>query len=249
MSKKIRITVWNEFRAERLAGNEAAEVYPEGIHKVLADALDAQPDFEVRTATLDEPEHGLTQEVVNQTDVLVWWGHVAHDEVSDEVVDRIHQRIVLEGMGLVVLHSGHFSKIFKKLMGSTCELRWREAGEKARVWIVEPGHPIADGLPAYFEIPHEEMYGERFDIPAPDELVLLAWFQGGNVLRCGCCFYRGRGKIFYFSAGHETHPIYHQPEVRRVIMNACRWAAPGRGPMPGYGEEDPALEPIPHQKA
>ena len=248
MSERIRITVWNEFRAERVVGNKAAEIYPEGIHKVLADALDAQPGFEVRTATLDESEHGLTQEVVNQTDVLVWWGHTAHGEVSDEVVDRIHQRIVLDGMGFVVLHSAHLSKVFTKLMGTTCKLRWREAGEKARVWIVEPGHPIADGLPPHFEIPQEEMYGERFDIPAPDELVLLAWFRGGNVFRCGCCFHRGKGKIFYFSAGHETYPIYYQSEVRRVISNACRWAAPGRGPTPVCGKEDPALEPIPHQE-
>ena len=140
----------------------------------------------VRTATLDEPEHGLTEGVLAETDVLTWWGHMAHDEVSDEIVDRVQQR-VLEGMGLIVLHSGHFSKIFKRLMGTTCNLKWREAGERERLWVVEPGHPIAQGLGEYFELPHEEMYGERFDIPAPDELVFLSWFQGGEVFRSGCC--------------------------------------------------------------
>lgn len=244
MSAKVRITVWNEFRHEKDAKHKAREIYPEGIHKVLADFLSKQPGFTLRTATLDEPEHGLTQDVLNQTDVLTWWGHCAHREVSDEIVERVHKRVVLDGMGLVVLHSGHFSKIFQKLMGTTCNLTWRGEGERMRVFVVEPGHPIADGLPKDFVIPEEEMYGERFDIPAPDELVFLAWFQGGNVFRSGCCFRRGRGKIFYFSAGHESFPVYYQPEVQRVIENACRWATPGNGPAQTFGCEKPSREPI-----
>ena len=242
MNRKIRVTVWNEFRHERDAKHPAREVYPKGMHAVIAKALAAEPDFEVRTATLDEPEHGLTKETLEATDVLTWWGHTAHGEVKDEIVERVHQRVVLGGMGLIVLHSGHFSKIFRKLMGTTCDLRWREIGEKERIWVVEPSHPIAAGLPPHFEIPHTEMYGERFDIPAPDALVFVSWFQGGDVFRSGCCFNRGNGRIFYFRPGHETFPIYHQPEVQRVIANACRWAAPSGCPPTQFGQAATPLE-------
>ncbi|MGI6208750.1 MAG: ThuA domain-containing protein [Anaerolineae bacterium] len=238
MADTIRVTVWNEFRHEKRS-QEIAAVYPEGIHGAIASFLRGQPGLEVRTATLDEPEHGLTEEVLAQTDVLTWWGHMAHGEVSDEIVDRIQQRVVLDGMGLICLHSAHFSKIFKRLMGTTCNLRWREIGEKERIWVVEQGHPIADGLGEYFEIPHTEMYGERFDIPAPDTLVFVSWFPGGEVFRSGCCYHRGRGKIFYFRPGHETFPIFHQPEVQRVISNAVRWAAPVNGPAPTFGNVKP----------
>jgi len=238
-SGKTRVTVWNEFRHEQTAGHKAAEVYPDGMHAVIAGALSGEPDLEVRTATLDEPEHGLTEQVLEQTDVLTWWGHAAHGEVKDEIVERVHRRIVLDGMGLVVLHSGHFSKIFKRLMGTTCNLKYREAGEKERLWIVEPGHPIAEGLPDHFEILKAEMYGERFDIPAPDTLIFLSWFKGGEVFRSGCCFRRGNGNIFYLRPGHETYPIFYQPEVQRVLVNACRWAAPNGAPPPGFGAQKP----------
>jgi trehalose utilization protein len=223
----IRITVWNEFRHEKKDAKIAA-IYPQGIHGAIAAHLRAQPGLTVRTATLDEPEHGLTPAVLAETDVLTWWGHMAHRDVADEVVDRVQQR-VLEGMGLIVLHSGHFSKIFRRLMGTTCNLKWREAGEKTRLWVVDPGSPIMDGLGDHFELEHEEMYGERFDIPTPDRLVLVSWFPGGEVFRSGCCFHRGKGSIFYFQPGHETYPTYYQPDVLRVITNAVRWAAPVLG--------------------
>ena len=228
MAAKIRVTVWNEFRHEKT--HEAViKVYPEGIHKVIAGFLGANPDIVTRTATLDEPEHGLTTEVLANTDVLIWWGHMAHHEVKDEIVDRVQQR-VLNGMGLIVLHSGHFSKIFRRMMGTSCSLRWREVGERERVWAIDVAHPIAEGLGEYFEIPHVEMYGERFDIPQPDELVFISWYQGGEVFRSGCCWHRGKGKVFYFSSGHETLPIYYQKEVQQVITNGVRWAAPVNGP-------------------
>ncbi len=229
-----RVTIWNEGRHEK-THPEVKAVYPDGMHTVLAQALHAK-GLEVCTATLDEPEHGLTQEVLDQTDVLTWWGHMAHGLVSDEIVNRVYQR-VLAGMGLIVLHSAHFSKIFRKLMGSSCSLRWRDIGEKERLWVTNPSHPIANGLPAYFELPHEEMYGEYFDIPTPDELIFVSWFAGGEVFRSGCCFNRGAGKIFYFRPGHETFPTYYQPEIQQVIYNAILWAAPvhvqGTLPMPG----------------
>ena len=226
------VTVWSEFRHEK-RNAEIGKIYPDGIHGAIAQGLEKE-GFTVRTATLDEPEHGLTEDVLNQTDVLTWWGHMAHGEVQDEIVDRVHAR-VLDGMGLIVLHSGHFSKIFKKLMGTTCDLKWREADEKERMWVVEPGHPIAEGLGEYIEIPKAEMYGERFDIPAPDTLIFVSWFEGGEVFRSGCCYHRGKGKIFYFRPGHETYPIYYQAEVRRVIVNAVRWAAPVSGPQIKFG--------------
>ena len=238
MIATIRVMVWNEYIHERDQGHSAGEVYPEGIHGAIAAHLQKQGGLEVRTATLDESEHGLTQEALNNTDVLTWWGHAGHEQVSDAVVDRIQAR-VLEGMGLICLHSAHFSKIFRKLMGTTCNLKWREAGEKERLWVVQPGHPIAAGLGEYFEIPHAEMYGEFFDIPEPDDLVLLSWFPGGEVFRSGCCFYRGSGRIFYFRPGHETHPIYYQPEVLQVIANAVRWAAPMGGPEAIFGNHQP----------
>jgi len=237
MKDIIKVTVWNEYIHEK-KDEEVARVYPEGIHGAIASFLNEQPDIKARAVTMDMPEHGLDEDVLNDTDVLIWWAHIAHDQVSDEIVDKVYDR-VMNGMGLIVLHSAHFSKIFKKLMGSTCNLKWREAGEKERIWVVEPGHPIAEGLPEYIEIPHTEMYGERFDIPQPDELVFISWFSGGEVFRSGCCYNRGKGKVFYFRPGHETFPIYYQPEVQTVICNAVRWAAPINGPKPVFGNVKP----------
>jgi trehalose utilization protein len=221
-SGKIRVTVWNEFRHEK-KNETVKKIYPTGIHDVIARALNTQPDILARTATLDEPEHGLTDAVLDETDVLAWWGHAAHREVNDEIVKRVQKR-VLEGMGLIVLHSGHFSKIFKAMMGTNCSLKWREAGERERLWVVEPSHPIAEGLGEYFELPNTEMYGERFDIPTPDKVVFISWFEGGEVFRSGCCWERGHGRIFYFRPGHETYPIYHDATVQKVLVNAVRWA-------------------------
>lgn len=236
MSTNLRVTVWNEYRHER-HNDRVAAIYPEGIHGTIASAL-SKAGFDARTATLDEPEHGLTQEVLDNTDVLVWWGHMAHGEVKDEIVERVHKR-VLDGMGLIVLHSGHFSKIFRKLMGTTCDLKWREANDHERLWVVAPGHPITEGIGEYIELEHEEMYGEHFDIPQPETLVFVSWFSGGEVFRSGCCYSRGRGKIFYFRPGHETIPTYHNEQVQRVIANAVRWAAPTEGAKRIFGNTAP----------
>ena len=222
---KIRVTVWNEFRHER-EDEQIKRIYPEGMHEVIASTLNKHEDIEAGTAALDEPEHGLTAEVVNNTDVLTWWGHMAHDEVQDEIVDRVHQR-VLEGMGLIVLHSGHFSKIFRRLLGTSGVLKWREIGEKERLWNIEPSHPITAGIGDYIELEHCEMYGERFGIPRPDELLFISWFEGGEVFRSGCTWQRGHGRIFYFKPGHESFPIYYDENIMKVITNAVRWARPG----------------------
>lgn len=237
---QLRVTIYNEYLHEK-KNEKVRSIYPEGIHKAIADGLG--DEYKVNYATLEMPEHGLTEEVLEQTDVLIWWGHRAHDQVADEVVERVYQR-VLHGMGLVVLHSGHFSKIFKKLMGTSCDLKWREDGEKERLWVVSPGHPIVEGIGEYFELPHEEMYGEHFDIPEPDELVLISWFEGGEVFRSGCTYKRGQGKIFYFRPGHETHPTYYDENVRKIIRNGVNWATPSTRPYPKYGNFKPALEEI-----
>ncbi len=238
----IRITVWGEFRHEK-QNPRVSSIYPKGMHQTIADALALHPDFSVGTATLDEPEHGLTDTVLDRTDVLTWWGHMAHGEVSDAVVAKVRTR-VLEGMGLIVLHSGHYSKIFKTLMGDTCSLTWREATDKERLWVVCPSHPIAQGLGPFFEIPSEEMYGEPFGIPTPDELIFISWFTGGEVFRSGATWRRGNGRIFYFRPGHETYPTYHQSEVQRVIANGIRWAHSGLRIKDNCPNQKP-LEPLP----
>jgi trehalose utilization protein len=204
MSTPLRVTVWGENVHEKKLPL-VAKLYPKGMHETIAEGLRELGGVEVRTATLDQPEHGLTDAVLEATDVLTWWGHCAHGQVEDKIVDRVQKR-VLEGMGLIVLHSGHYAKIFKRLLGTTCSLTWREAGEKERLWVCNPGHPIA--------------------IPTPDELVFISWFQGGEVFRSGATWKRGNGKIFYFRPGHETYPTYHQKEVRRVIHNSVFWARP-----------------------
>ena len=225
--EKIRVTIWNEYRHEREegpVGDYIRQFYPRGIHRYLAEHLAAE-DFSMRTASLDEPEQGLSGERLQSTDVLVWWGHCAHEEVKEELVEKIRKRI-LAGMGLIVLHSGHYSKIFRRMTGTACRLRWREAGERERLWTVAPAHPIAQGIPETFVIPNHEMYGEPFDIPQDGKIIFMSWFEGGNVFRSGVAFERDRGKIFYFSPGHETFPVYHDKVIQRILGNAIRWAAP-----------------------
>jgi trehalose utilization protein len=231
----IRALVWNENRHEQTS-ELVRGLYPKGIHGCIAEALSKDHEVPVATASLDEPEHGLTEARLRDTDVLVWWGHAAHGDVRDEIVARVQQR-VWEGMGLIVLHSGHFSKIFRRLMGTPCALSWREAGEKERLWVVNPGHPIAAGLPPYFEIEHEEMYGEPFSIPSPADVVFISWFEGGEVCRSGVTFQRGAGRIFYFRPGHEAYPTYHDPNVQTVLRNAVRWA---HNPAPAWTNVDVA---------
>lgn len=224
--RRLSIHVWNEGVHEaRNQPETMVQMYPRGMHATIAEGLrEHLPQASVSTSTLADAEHGLTEERLAQTDVLLWWGHIAHDQVSDEVVERVH-RHVLGGMGLIVLHSGHFSKIFIKLMGTTCSLEWRNEGERELVWTVDPTHPIAEGVPHPLIIPEQEMYGEFFDIPEPDSLVFISSFSGGEVFRSGVTYSRGRGRIFYFSPGDQDYPVYHQLEVQRVLANGVRWAA------------------------
>lgn len=218
----IRATVWGENVHDR-NNDEVKQNYPKGMHEHIAMALRKDQNIKAVTATLDQPEHGLTEKVLANTDVLLWWGHAAHGDVAEEIVERVAER-VWQGMGLIVLHSAHFSKIFKKLMGTPCALKWREAGERERLWVVNPRHPIAKDLPEYFELEYEEMYGEPFSIPEPLETVFISWFQGGEVFRSGVTYRRGAGNIFYFRPGHETYPTYHDETVAKVLQNAVTWA-------------------------
>jgi trehalose utilization protein len=219
----MHIVVWSEYLHEQ-RNAEVRAIYPHGMHAAIAQLLTKRlPTAEVRCATLAEPEHGLTDNVLADTDVLLWWGHLAHDKVDDRVVARVQQR-VLDGMGLIVLHSAHLSKVFTRLMGTRCNLRWREADDRELVWTVAPTHPIARGVPQPIVLPRHEMYGEFFDIPVPDELVFISSFSGGEVFRSGCCFARGKGRVFYFSPGHETYPIYHRDDIGQVLANAVEWA-------------------------
>ncbi len=218
----IRATVWGENIHERT--NEiVAAIYPKGMHEAIAEQLRGDTGITATTVTLQDAEHGLSEAKLATTDVLIWWGHKDHGAVADEVVERV-ARHVFEGMGLIILHSGHFSKIFKRLMGSPCALTWREAGERERLWVVNPGHPIAKGLGPFFELENEEMYGEPFSVPEPLETVFISWFQGGEVFRSGLTYRRGAGNLFYFRPGHETYPTYHDATVAQILRNAVNWA-------------------------
>ena len=219
----IKVTVWNEFYHEKTEERVAA-IYPNGIHGAIADFLKSD-DISVRTATLEDPECGLTEEVLKDTDVLIWWGHLRHGAVPDEIVERIKANVLM-GMGFIALHSAHHSKPFKALMGTSCNLTWREDGDLERVWTINPAHPIAQGVGRYFELDGVETYGEPFGIPNPDEVVFMGWYEGGEVFRSGVTFHRENGKIFYFQPGHETFPIFYNETVQTIIRNAVRWAAP-----------------------
>lgn len=231
MANKIRVTVWNEYRHE-LNEPRIKEIYPEGIHGEVKKILDETDEFEVRTAYLDMPEHGLSDEVLNNTDVLVWWGHMAHGEVDDKIVEKVRERVYRCGMGFVALHSAHHSKPFKTIVGCTGDLSWG-ANQNEIIWNIAPSHPIAEGIPECFNI-FEEMYGEPFYIPQPDQLVFSGWYEKGNVFRSGCCYFRGLGKVFYFQPGHEECRSFYNPYVRRIIQNGVRWAAPAK-----FGENYP----------
>lgn len=241
----MKVTVFNEYLHE-LEDERVAKIYPQGIHAAVASAVKEHvPDAAVRSATLREPEHGLTQAVVDDTDVMLWWGHKAHGDVSDAVAERV-QQAVLAGMGLIVLHSGHLSKPFLRLLGTHGSLKWREADEKERLWNLSPGHPILLGVPDHIELPQEEMYGERFDVPDPDELLMISWFQGGEVFRSLMTWRRGHGRVVYFRPGHETYPTYHQPDVRRIVANAAAYAARRIRRDDSSCPNPAALEPVPN---
>ncbi|PUB11558.1 ThuA domain-containing protein [Yoonia sediminilitoris] len=237
----IRTVVWGENVHEQTS-QVVADLYPDGMHGAIAASVQSA-GISATTATLQEPEHGLSEDRLTQTDVLLWWGHAAHGDVDDAIVERV-ARHVHAGMGLILLHSAHFAKIFKRLMGTPCNLTWREAGERERLWVTSRNHPIAVGLPDHFELENEEMYGEPFGVPEPLETVFISWFQGGEVFRSGLTYKRGAGNIFYFRPGHETYPTYYDTNVQQVLRNAIHWA---HNPAPRVLDVDAAPNVPTHQ--
>jgi trehalose utilization protein len=231
----VRVIVWSDDDAGAALEGAATQLHPGGVAATLGRVTREQlgSRASVHVAGLHEAHDGLPEGLLGAADVLVWWGHEAHEEVAEHTVDRV-QRHVLAGLGLVVLHSGHHAKIFRSLTGTSCDLSWREGDDDELIWTVEPAHPIAAGIPQPIVLGRHEMYGEPFAIPAPDELVFISAFTGGEVFRSGCCFHRGAGRIFYFSPGHETFPVYEHPHVRRVIGNALRWAAGSQRRLPAH---------------
>ena len=229
----MNVVIWNENYHE-LTKEEIREVYPKGIHGAIAEKLSELENINITTATLDMENCGLSDELLESTDVLIWWGHAKHEDVPDELAEKIKNR-VLEGMGFIALHSAHLCKPFKLLMGTVCRSKWRENDEKERIWVIEPSHPIAEGLPEYIELPKEETYGERFEIPTPDELIFISWFSGGEVFRSGVCYKRGLGRIFYFRPGHECYPTYYRDDISLILKNAVKWAAPTKFTKPTLG--------------
>ena len=221
----IRVTVWNEFLHEK-TDEKVKSIYPNGIHKAIAEFLGKEEDMEVKTITLDDENCGITDELLENTDVMIWWGHMRQWEVPDEIAMKVKEAVI-RGMGMIFLHSAHHSKPFKLLMGTTCNLGWRESDDKERLWILDHNHPIMAGIEGrYFELEGEETYTEPFGIPDPDKLLLIGWYNGGEVFRSGCIWHRENGKVFYFQPGHESYPTFYNPTVQKVLTNAARWAAP-----------------------
>lgn len=220
----IRVLVWNEFKHEQ-EKEKVAAVYPNGIHATIAEFLGKEEDISVKTATLYDPNCGITKEILDETDVLIWWGHAMHAQVPDEVAQLVRDA-VLDGMGMIFLHSAHHSKPFRLLLGTSCNLTWRETGDSEILWVIDPAHPITRGIDRYFCLEHEETYGEPFVVPNPDKVLLIGNYSGGEVFRSGLLYERGNGKIFYFQPGHETFPTFKVPEVQTIIRNAVRFVAP-----------------------
>lgn len=224
MSKQINVVIWNEFRHEK-RDPAVAQIYPDGIHACIRDFLKEDDNLNITLAALDDPDQGISDELLNKTDVLFWWGHMAHGEVDDKLVEKIRNRVYAGKMGLIVLHSGHHSKVFRSIVGATGNLSWGR-NQKEVVWNLMPQHPIAAGIPDHFILKSEELYAEPFYIPQPDQLVFGGWYEDGHIFRSGCCFFRGVGKIFYFQPGHEYCRSFYNPYVQRIIRNAVEWVKP-----------------------
>ena len=224
MANKIRVTVWNEYRHEK-SEEFIREIYPKGIHGCVKDFLDQHDDLEVRLAALDDPDQGLPDDVLNNTDVLMWWGHMAHGDVDDAVVQSLKKRVYDAGRGFVAMHSAHMSKPFREIVGTSGKLLWGDDQHEI-LWNVLPSHPITAGVPEYVDLGTEEMYGEPFMIPQPDELLFISWFEHGYVFRSGCTYHRGRGKVFYFQPGHEACRSFYNEYVQKILYNGVKWAAP-----------------------
>ena len=227
---KRKVVVWSEGSANVDEGSK--KVYPEDINTAIAEGLAPLKarGWEIVKATLGDPDQGISDELLAGTDVLIWWGHKKHGEVKNELVDKIDQRVRDGKMGFIATHSSHFAKPFKKLMGTACS--WGEYvvdGTSVEILVKEPSHPICRGVRS-FKLPKIERYGEPFAVPAPEAVPLDGRYTKPDgktaPARMGLCWAVGKGKVFYFTPGHETYDDYYRPEVRRIFVNAVQWAAP-----------------------
>jgi trehalose utilization protein len=231
-SRSRRVVVWSEGTAN--VDPESKKVYPQDINTAIAEGLkplEAQ-GWEIVKASLNDPDQGLSDERLNSTEVLIWWGHKKHGEVKDDLVAKIDRRVRDGKMGFIGTHSCHFAKPFKKLMGTACS--WREYvadGTSAEIIVKTPDHPICKGVQS-FKLKAIERYGEPFKVPTPDavpfEGIYLKPDGTKENARMGLCWTIDKGRVFYFTPGHETYNDYYQPEVRRIFVNAVPWAAPGQ---------------------
>jgi len=217
------VVVWSE-------GTAPKNVYPKDICGAVAEGLKDLKDWEVVEAHLSDPNQGLPDDLLKRTDVLIWWGHRKHEQVSNVLVDKIVSRVKDDGMGFISLHSSHFAKPYKKLMGTPCS--WREYvsdSNTLKVVVKDANHPIAKGV-GEFTIIHNERYSEPFAVPPPKDVVFEGTYTLNNgspdTSRQGLTWEVGKGKVFYFQPGHETNLVFFDPNIRRIMRNAVEWAAP-----------------------
>lgn len=220
--KKV-VVVWSE-------GTAPKDVYPNDINGAIAEGLADMPGWEVITASIKDPDQGISDDLLKRTDVLIWWGHKKHGLVKNALVAKIENRVKNEGMGFISLHSSHFAKPNKALMGTECSWGAYEGdSSNLRVTVADPVHPIAKGV-ADFTTVHEERYSEPYAVPEPEAVVFTGVHEikkgGEDPSRIGLCWHVGKGKFFYFQAGHETNPIFYDKNVRTIMRNAVEWAAP-----------------------
>ena len=217
-----RVVVWSE-------GTAPKRVYPKDVNTTIAEGLQPlSPTWEIVTASLADPEQGLTEESLAKTDVLIWWGHQKHGQVKDALVARIVRRVKEDGMGFIALHSAHFAKPLKKLLGTNCG--WKGGyvcdGSKVELIVKDKNHPIVRGV-SDFSLANTERYSEPFEVPEPEAVVLDGIYIRPDGTkehsRHGLVWTVGKGKVFYFQPGHETYPHYFDPNVQKVLCNAVEW--------------------------
>jgi len=216
---KVKALVWSEF-------TEPKDVYPKGIHGDIAEYLNASGNVEAKVVQLSDPDQGVSQAMLDWADVLLWWGHQKHRDVTDETVQRIVKSVKEGGMGYFAMHSAHYSRGLIAILGTPCGLGSVGDGGAESISVVMPDHPIAKGV-SDFVVPRTEYFGEPFGVPEPEAVVFKSTFEKGDNIwfRSGCCWTVGKGRVFYFRPGHETYPIMRQPEVQKVIYNATLWSA------------------------
>lgn len=214
----IHAAVWSEETAPQ-------DVYPNDVNSTIAEHLNEHADIVAKAVSIDHAEQGVSTELLDWCDVLLWWGHLRHDDVSDTTVDRVERYVRERGVGYIGLHSGHYARPFKRLIGTSGDLgSVRDEGETEQIEVVSPSHPIAAGIND-FSLPQVEMFGEPYDIPEPDDVIFESNFANGGEFRSGVTFTFGAGRGFYFRPGHEEYRIYHDLTVRTILANATRWAA------------------------